>query len=175
MELGNQRATDTPRPAPGAWPALLRAALIGGGVAGVLDALDGVVAYYLHAGLNPIQVLQFIASGALGESAFKGGLPTAAAGAFFHFLIAIVAAAVYCLASTRIRALHAAWVPCGLAYGVWVWVFMNLLVLPLSKVAPSPFNLAMTINGVVGHAVLVGLPIAYFSRAAMRAPIAARA
>ena len=147
----------------------MRATLLGGGVAGVLDALDGVIAYYLHAGLNPIQVLQFIASGALGESAFKGGLLTAAAGAFFHFLIAFVAAGVYSLAATRIRALHAAWLPCGLAYGVWVWAFMNLLVLPLSKVTPAPFNLAMTINGVVGHAVLVGLPIAYFARGVRRA------
>lgn len=95
---------------------------------------------------------------------YREGLLTAGAGAFFHFLIAFVAAGVYCLASTRIRALRTAWAPCGLAYGVWVWAFMNLLVLPLTKVAPSPFNLAMTINGVVGHAVFVGLPIAYFAR-----------
>ena len=36
----------------------------GGLVAGILDAVDGVIAYGTQ-GLNPIQVLQYIASGAL--------------------------------------------------------------------------------------------------------------
>ena len=36
----------------------------GGLVAGTLDAVDGVIAYGTQ-GLNPIQVLQYIASGAL--------------------------------------------------------------------------------------------------------------
>src|SRR5215472_1773924 len=58
----------------------------GGLVAGVLDAVDGVIAYGTQ-GLNPIQVLQYIASGALGQSAFEGGLATAALGAAFHFAI----------------------------------------------------------------------------------------
>src|SRR5215471_1271955 len=72
----------------------------GGLVAGILDAVDGVIAYGTQ-GLNPIQVLQFIASGVLGKSAFRGGLATAALGAAFHFSIAWVAAAVFVLASRR--------------------------------------------------------------------------
>ena len=54
----------------------LNAILWGGLIAGVLDATDGVVAYGFR-GLNPIQVLQYIASGVLGPSSFKGGLATA--------------------------------------------------------------------------------------------------
>ena len=78
-------------------------------VAGILDAVDGVIAYGTQ-GLNPIQVLQYIASGALGKSAFQGGLLTAALGAAFHFSIAWVAAAVFVLASQRSEILktHAA-------------------------------------------------------------------
>jgi hypothetical protein len=49
-----------------------RAILWGGPIAGALDAMDGVVAYGLE-GLNPIQVLQYIASGLLGPSSFEGG------------------------------------------------------------------------------------------------------
>lgn len=56
----------------------------GGLIAGVLDAIDGVIAYGTQ-GLNPVQVLPCIASGALGKSAFQGGLTTAALGAAFHF------------------------------------------------------------------------------------------
>jgi hypothetical protein len=58
---------------------LSKAILWGGLVAGVLDAVDGVVAFGTK-GLNPIQVLQYIASGLLGASSFNGGLGTAALG-----------------------------------------------------------------------------------------------
>jgi hypothetical protein len=55
-------------------PITLGAAIFYGGlIAGILDAADGFVAYYLAAGLNPIQVLQFIASGFYGAAAFEKG------------------------------------------------------------------------------------------------------
>jgi len=141
----------------------LQAIFWGGLVAGILDAVDGVIAYGTQ-GLNPIQVLQYIASGALGESAFHGGLATAGLGVMFHFTIAWVAAAVFVLASRRLLVLKAYAVPAGLLYGVAVYFFMNYLVLPRSAVAAGTFQLGLFLNGVVGHALLVGLPIALFTR-----------
>ena len=47
----------------------------GGLIAGVLDAIDGVIAYGTQ-GLNPVQVLQYIASGALGKSKVSLSGPT---------------------------------------------------------------------------------------------------
>jgi len=135
----------------------------GGLVAGTLDAIDGVIAYGTQ-GLNPIQVLQYIASGALGQSAFHGGLATAALGAVFHFSIAWVAAAVFVLAGQRLTALKTHAVPAGLLYGAAVYFFMNYLVLPLSAVAASTFHLGLFLNGVIGHALFVGLPISLFAR-----------
>ncbi len=151
-------------------PAKLRtvpkAILWGGLIAGALDAVDGVVAFGLQ-GLNPIQVLQYIASGLLGPASFKGGIATAALGTVFHFFIAFVAAAVYVAASSRITILKNRPILFGLMFGVVVYLFMNYLVLPLSAVAPSPFSLGMFLNSVIGHAVFVGLPIAlYASKAA---------
>jgi hypothetical protein len=137
----------------------------GGLIAGVLDAIDGVIAYGTQ-GLSPIQVLQYIASGALGKSAFEGGLATAALGAGFHFIIAWVAAAVFVLASRRLEILKTHAVLAGLIYGAAVYFFMNYLVLPLSAVAPATFQLGLFLNGVIGHAVFVGLPIALFARRA---------
>jgi hypothetical protein len=137
----------------------------GGLIAGVLDAIDGVIAYGTQ-GLSPIQVLQYIASGALGKSAFQGGLATAALGAGFHFIIAWVAAAVFVLASRRLEILKTHAVLAGLIYGAAVYFFMNYLVLPLSAVAPATFQLGLFLNGVIGHAVFVGLPIALFARRA---------
>ena len=137
----------------------------GGLIAGVLDAIDGVIAYGTQ-GLSPIQVLQYIASGALGKSAFQGGLATAALGAGFHFIIAWVAAAVFVLASRRLEILKTHAVLAGLIYGAAVYFFMNYLVLPLSAVAPATSQLGLFLNGVIGHAVFVGLPIALFARRA---------
>ena len=141
----------------------LQAILWGGLIAGVLDAIDGVIAYGTQ-GLNPIQVLQYIASGALGKSAFQGGLTTAALGAAFHFSIAWVAAAVFVLASRRLDILKTYAVPSGLLYGAVVYFFMNYLVLPLSAVAPAAFQLGLFLNGVIGHALFVGLPISLLAR-----------
>ena len=135
----------------------------GGLVAGILDAVDGVIAFGTQ-GLNPIQVLQYIASGALGQSAFQGGLATAAVGAAFHFTIAWVAAAVFVLATPRSEILKTHAVLAGLLYGTAVYFFMNYLVLPLSAVAASTFHLGLFLNGVIGHALFVGLPISLFAR-----------
>lgn len=137
----------------------------GGLIAGALDAIDGVIAFGTQ-GSNPIQVLQYIASGALGNSAFQGGLATAALGAAFHFMIAWVAAAVFVLASRRSQILKTHAVLAGLVYGVAVYFFMNYLVLPLSAVAAGTFHLGLFLNGVIGHAVFVGLPISLFARRA---------
>lgn len=141
-----------------------QAILCGGLLCGVLDATDGVIAYALHAGLNPIQVLQFIASGLLGASAFEGGLAAAGLGALLHFLIAFTVAAIYVTASRWIPALKTKAVTFGLLFGGAVYLVMTYVVLPLSAVAPSPFSLTMFLNGVISHALLVGLPIALYAR-----------
>ena len=140
----------------------------GGLVAGALDATDGVAAYGLL-GLNPIQVLQYIASGALGAAAFKGGLLTAGAGVLLHFFIAFTVAAVFYLGTRALPQLAKNYVAAGLAYGATVFFVMNYLVLPLSAVAPSPFSLPLFLNGVIGHALLVGLPIGWFAHRSTKA------
>jgi hypothetical protein len=140
-----------------------QAILWGGLVAGVLDATDGVVAFGLQ-GLNPIQVLQYIASGLLGKAAFSGGLAAAGLGTVLHFLIAFTVAAVYVFASRKAVTLQTHAIAWGLTFGVLVYLVMNYLVLPHSAVAASPFSLALFLNGVIGHALFVGLPIALYAR-----------
>ena len=41
---------------------------------------------------------------------------------------------------------------------------MNYIVIPLSRIPASPFSLPLFLNGLIGHALLVGLPIAYAAR-----------
>jgi hypothetical protein len=71
-------------------------------LAGFLDGMDAVIYIGLISGVPVIRVFQFIASGALGVRAFQGGLGAAALGVFFHFVIAISAAAVFYALSRKL-------------------------------------------------------------------------
>ncbi len=151
-------------PQPGARTLLVsRAILYATLVVGVLDASDGVVFLGLH-GQNPIQVLQYIASSLLGPRSFSDGLASAGLGLVLHFAIALVVATIYILASRRVAVLRTQWVLVGLLYGAAVWAVMNLLVLPLTAVAHGPIATAALVNGLIGHALFVGLPSAFFAK-----------
>jgi hypothetical protein len=52
----------------------------------------------------------------------------------------------------------------GLLYGVAVYVVMNYAVIPLSATSRGPFVLPVFINGILIHALGVGLPSAWFAR-----------
>lgn len=132
-------------------------------VVGALDAADGIVVRGLQ-GQNPIQVLQYIASSLLGARAFSGGLASAGFGLVVHFAIALVVGAIYILASRRVAVLRTQWALLGLLYGAAVWAVMNLVLLPLTAVSHSPITTAALVNGVVGHALFVGLPSAFFAK-----------
>ena len=151
-----------PQAAPRTLP-VSRAILYATLVVGVLDATDGVVFLGLH-GQNPIQVLQYIASSLLGELSFSGGVATAGLGLVLHFAISLAVAAIYILASRRVAVLRTQWVLLGFLFGAAVWVVMNLVVLPLTAVAHGPIPTAALINGIIGHALFVGLPSAFFAK-----------
>jgi hypothetical protein len=130
----------------------------------LLDATDGVVYFWLTAHLNPIEVLQYIASGAFGAAAYRGGLATAFAGLVFHFIISFAAVTVFASLYARLRVVRNHAPAVGLAYGAAVWCFMNLIVLPLSAVTPTALGALSVIHGLIGHALFVGLPAALSMR-----------
>src|SRR5258708_6294406 len=70
------------------------------------------------------------------------------------------AASVYYGASRRLPVLvQHPWVT-GPLYGIAVYFFMQLIVIPLSAIGPRPFSLRLTLIGNVIHIFCVGLPIA---------------
>ena len=143
-----------------------RAILTGGLIAGACDITYAFVFYYLRSGITPVQILQSVASGLLGASASKGGLPAAALGAFLHFFIAVTAAAVYYAASRRFDVLVRHAFVCGVIFGACVYAFMNFVVVPLSA---APFkggtpSTATWVTGLLIHMFGIGLPIALAAR-----------
>jgi hypothetical protein len=141
-----------------------RALLLGTLTVGTLDILD-VFVYSLFRGSNPVRVLQGIASGLLGRASFSGGAQTAALGLAIHFFIAFAVVGTYFAASRWIPALRRRPFVFGPAYGVGVFLFMNLVVIPLAGLRIPPYTPRL-VNGVLIHIFGVGLPAALFARAA---------
>lgn len=146
--FGNSLAA-TGRPIP--------AIFVGGLIVGVLDLAYAIIVYSPG---KPIRVPQTIASGLLGPSSFKKGLASAALGILLHFLIALIAATVYYLASRKLKILIDHFVLFGLLYGATVYAFMHLVVLPLSAVPHGHTPLAYRAAEFFEHWLCVGLPIA---------------
>lgn len=144
-----------------------RAILYGTLVVGALDFLDATVFFGLL-GASPLRIWQSVASGLLGKAAFQGGLPVAALGVVLHFFIAFGIVSVYYLVSRKLRFLTQRPVLWGLVYGVAVYFIMSLVVVPLSAATSNwPPSLIVFLNGIIGHALLVGLPAAIFASRAV--------
>jgi hypothetical protein len=151
-----------------------RTLLIGGLAVGVLDILKPII-FSLARGGSPIRMLQAIASGALGRSAYQGGLPTAALGLGFHFLIAFTVFATYYFVSRKFPVLVRHALILGPLYGIAVYFFMQFVVFPLSAIGSVPHPLPAVVDGVLTHIFCVGLPVGLvIYEAARRERLAAR-
>jgi hypothetical protein len=145
-------------------PRALDTILYGGVVVGILDGLFALVFYGLILGVQPMRIFQSVASGLLGRASYDGGVPTFLLGILLHFVVASCIAAVYYLASLKLPILIRRAVVCGLIYGVLAYLGMNYVVIPLSAAGSGRFSLRTFLPAIIGHALLVGLPIALLAR-----------
>jgi uncharacterized membrane protein YagU involved in acid resistance len=144
----------------------LRLIAIGGGFIFVAQLIiQQWLVYSVLQGTPFMVVLQYIASGALGVSAFEGGTGTALLGVLFHLVISFVIAAVFILSADRIPALRRYTIPAALLYGFGVWIVMRLIVLPLSAAPPVPApTTPWLIEEIVEHILIVGLSLGILVR-----------
>ena len=141
--------------------------ILGGLVGGAFDIAYAIIFSNLRSGVAPSRILQSVASGLLGSDAYTGGTPTAALGLGLHFFMALLWAAGYAIAASRIPLLVRRPVVCGAAFGVFVYAFMNLVVIPLSRFPTKPsYPLVILATGLAVHMFLFGVPIALASRRA---------
>src|SRR5262249_28831791 len=85
-------------------------------------------------GRSQLFVFQFMSRGLLGTDAYNGGWRSAALGLVCHFVIATGATAVFYAASRKLSYLVKQPVISGMLYGLAVFGFMNLVVIPLSAI-----------------------------------------
>ncbi|MBV9240831.1 MAG: hypothetical protein JO314_02385 [Acidobacteria bacterium] len=144
-------------------PSALETILLGGLAIGVLDMLDAFTFFGWYSGSGAQRVFQGVAAGLIGvDAARSGGWSTFWLGLGLHYVTAICVAAAYFLCTRIIPAMitHPIW--SGLVFGAVAHFVMQCVVIPLSAIHrwPPTFPLLPTLNGVIGHALLVGLPVA---------------
>jgi hypothetical protein len=134
----------------------LKAAVIGGLIAGTLDLSYAFVAWQLR-GVSPERVLRGIAAGVLGREALAAGVWIPALGALLHYVISCAAAAFFYRASLIFPVLRDRPVVCGIVYGGAFYLLMTFVIVPLSAAPGTP---GVSWGGLFAHTILFGLPIA---------------
>jgi hypothetical protein len=131
-------------------------------IAGTLDILAAL--YFAGAaGMGSVQVLQFVASGPLGNVAMAHPA-FAAAGLLVHFAIMACMTAVFILPASRFPRIRQYWMLAGLVYGLALWFVMYWLVLPARwNSMPPPTDIDAIAQQLSCHLLLVGLPIAFIA------------
>jgi uncharacterized membrane protein YagU involved in acid resistance len=143
----------------------LQAILIGGAIGGLGDIVFAI-GMAISRGDTAVHLLQIVASGALGQSAFAGGMRTAALGLALHFLLSFGWAALFVLAARALPALLRWPLISAIVYGMLVLLAMRLVVLPLSAF-PFPSGLTPSwplLLDLLSHVFLFALPIVLAAR-----------
>jgi hypothetical protein len=136
---------------------------------GTLDLLDAFI-FFVYIGVSAIRVPQSIASGFLGPLAYHDGMTSAAFGLMLHYLIAFAIAGIYIYVSGELP-LYRKPILSGAIYGVVVYCVMNYIVIRISNFYPQPhFAVRPFINGIVGHILLIGIPLGLIARLYVQGP-----
>ncbi|WP_153797952.1 hypothetical protein [Foetidibacter luteolus] len=132
-------------------------------LAGTLDILAAIIMFTSATGKSPVIVLQFIASGVFGKAAFSGDPMMPVWGTLFHYMIATGFTLLYFWLYPKTKLLRQNIFTSAVIYGIFVWAVMNLLIVPLSKTSPVPFDAARAVQAVLVLIICIGLPIAFIA------------
>jgi hypothetical protein len=133
-----------------------RTIIVTGLLVGTLDAIGAVVVYQA----NPIGIFKFIASGAFGAGkAFSGGPVMVFWGVVFHYSIAFFWTILFFFLYPAFSFMRKNKFIMGLLYGVFIWIVMNRVVIPLSEISQRPFSINAAFIGASILMIAVGLPI----------------
>ena len=131
-------------------------------VVGTLDLTSATIQTLVMGG-NPMRMLQYISSSIIGQDAFDGGIKYSLLGVFIHFCIAFSWTLLFFLLYPKIKGLSNHKLLTGIVYGLIVWLVMNRVVVPLSKIPARPFNLKNALIGLGILIIAIGIPLSYMA------------
>ena len=117
--------TEPPRGATAPWTPL-SSIMVGGLIAGAVDMSYALLWFSAVKGVPWMKIPQSVAAGLIGKSSLDGGAGTVVLGLCLHWLVALIWATVFVFAGRRfLPVLLRNPIPSGLAYGAWIYFFMN--------------------------------------------------
>ena len=136
--------------------------LLAGLVAGILDGSAASIQFMINSGgKSPAIVFKYISSALLGKEALAGGTGMVILGILLHMLIATIFAAIFFILYRNINWISKNIFVSGIIYGVLVWIAMNRVVVPLSRIPrPKSFDLTKAITAALILIFCIGIPIA---------------
>ena len=139
---------------------------LSGLIAGTLDIIAAIVVYaLLLQKTTPIKIFQSIASGIFKKDAYTGGSQMAWYGLGLHYIIAMIFAWFYFIIYPYLPFLKKNALISGFSYGIFVWIVMNLIVLPIVfPVLPAKHLDFPLLLSIVILMFCIGLPIALITR-----------
>jgi hypothetical protein len=134
-------------------------------VAGTLDIGENLI-FNAFRHVTPKMVFHYIASGLIDGRSFTMGGASVALGVAIHYAIAMTWTVIFYLLSRKLIFLTRQAALSGIIYGGVVYIIMNFVVLPLTKVphAPKAMTVASRISGVLALLFCIGLAIALLVR-----------
>lgn len=139
---------------------------LSGLIAGTLDILAALIIYDLILQkTTSVKILQSIASGIFKKEAYLGGSQMALYGLLLHYFIALIFAWFYFTIYPYFNFLKKNTVLSGILYGIFVWIIMNLVVLP--TVFPSLPEKHLDFPLILSMLILIfciGIPIALITK-----------
>lgn len=130
-------------------------------VAGTLDGISAMIHYTLRGGRPPEKIFKYVASGVFGKEAITEGASMVCYGILFHYTVAFLFTLLFFFIFRGIKFLSKNKFIAGIIYGLFVWLIMNLIVVPNSNVPKFPFNPVQSILGMLILIVMIGLPLSF--------------
>lgn len=139
---------------------IIKAALL----VGTLDICAALAQFYLKTGKAPFKpVLTFVASGLLGKDAFTNGDGMMFVGLLIHYCVAAAFTVFFFLTVEKTNLVRQQPLLTGILYGAFVWVVMNLLVLPMTNANRLSKEFWNVTIGMLILICCIGIPLSYIA------------
>jgi uncharacterized membrane protein YagU involved in acid resistance len=140
--------------------------LLSGLLVGTLDIIAACTSFYITTGKNPVGVLNYVASGIIGNDAFAGATAIALLGLLCHYIIALSFTFFFFWLYSKTNLLSKNRIVTAVVYGLFMWVVTTIIVAPLSNVPHTPlsaikFSKALKAIGIL--VFMIGLPLSFIA------------
>lgn len=141
------------------WKTVFLAALL----VGSLDIIAALVNFYSKTGRDPVIVLKYIARAVVGKEAYSGGNAMAVLGLLLHFLVAFIWTFFFFFIYPKLKLSSVNRILVGIVYGILIWIIMNYVILPMTKVPGGPFSLKQAAVDTLILIGAIGLPLSFIA------------